>query len=146
MVHRARHVRTGMPPVVEERLHRCHVRECDRRAREDEHEESQRGRNRQPRAPQHEAGRDEPGERRRQHQRKSGQPAVEPTCLDLEQERIALTAAGADRGETDPATPSSKLCHERNDKTGAASADRMAECDGAAIDIDDGRINAKSSG
>src|SRR5438874_7082193 len=55
---------------------------------------------------------------------------------DIDQQRIALTAAGADRCETETASISPQLVDHRAEDAGARGPDRMAECDGAAVDVD----------
>ena len=47
--------------------------------------------------------------------------------LDLDQQRVALAAARADRGEAEAATVAAQLMHHRAEDSGAAGADRVAE-------------------
>ena len=56
--------------------------------------------------------------------------------LDLDHDRIALAAARADRGDAEAAAAAAQLVDEGADDPGAGGADRMAECDRAAIDVD----------
>src|SRR5581483_12077592 len=48
---------------------------------------------------------------------------------------VALTAAGADRGEAEAATVAAQLVHHRAEDPAAARADRMAERDRTAVDV-----------
>src|SRR5436305_14300845 len=52
--------------------------------------------------------------------------------LDLEEQRVALAAAGADGREAEPAAVAAQLVHHRPQDPPAARADGMAERDGAA--------------
>src|SRR5829696_2047320 len=55
--------------------------------------------------------------------------------LDLDQERVALAAAGADRGEAEAAAVAAQVVHHRPDDPAAGGADRMAERDRAAVHV-----------
>src|SRR5689334_23042352 len=55
--------------------------------------------------------------------------------LHLKEERVALAAAGADRGEAEAAAVAAQLVHHRADDPAAARADRVAERDRAAVHV-----------
>src|SRR6187402_2790441 len=55
--------------------------------------------------------------------------------VDLDHDRVALAAAGADRGDAEAAAAAAQLVHEGADDAGAGSTDRMAEGDRAAVDV-----------
>src|SRR4051795_6337073 len=55
---------------------------------------------------------------------------------DLDHDRVALAAAAADRRDTEPAAPPAQLVEQRADDPRARGADRMAERDRAAVDVD----------
>src|SRR6185312_7817309 len=65
------------------------------------------------------------------------------TGSDLQNDGVALTAAGADRGATIAAAATAKLVDERADDARAGCTDRMAEGDGAAVDVDLVLVNAE---
>ena len=54
---------------------------------------------------------------------------------DLEEQRVALPAAGADRGEAEPTAVAAELVDHGADDAGARRADRVAERDGAAVHV-----------
>src|SRR5215211_6884926 len=54
---------------------------------------------------------------------------------DLDEERVALPAAGADRGESEPASVPAQLVDHRREDAGARRADWVAEGDSAAVDV-----------
>src|SRR5262245_36748364 len=56
-------------------------------------------------------------------------------CLDLEQKRVALTSAGADRGKAQTPAVSAQLVHHRPDDPRTRGADRMSERDGATVHV-----------
>src|SRR6476469_3891560 len=56
--------------------------------------------------------------------------------VDLDDDRVALTAAGADRGDAETAAAATQLMDEGADQTGAGGADRVAEGDRPAVDVD----------
>src|SRR5207247_6499446 len=58
-----------------------------------------------------------------------------PLLLDLDQERVALAAAGADRREAEPAAVAAKLVDHRPEDSRPRRADRMAERHGAAVHV-----------
>ena len=62
-------------------------------------------------------------------------PSDREARSDLDQQRVALPAAGADRGETEPAAVAAQVVHHRPEDPAAARADRMAERDGAAVHV-----------
>src|SRR5690348_15767728 len=57
-------------------------------------------------------------------------------AIDLDDHRVALTAARADRGAAQPAAAPAQLEHERAEDPRARGADRVAERDRAAVDVD----------
>src|SRR5689334_16735855 len=57
-------------------------------------------------------------------------------AIDLDDHRVALAAARADRGAAQAAAPPAQLEHERAEDARARGADRMAEGDRAAVDVD----------
>src|SRR5207248_6849583 len=57
--------------------------------------------------------------------------------LDLDQQRVALATAGADRCETEAAAVAAQLVHHRAEDAAAARADRVAERDRTTVDVDD---------
>src|SRR5436190_20596110 len=66
-----------------------------------------------------------------------------PCCSDLQQERVALAAAGADRSEAEAAAVSPQLVHHRADDPSARRANRMTERDGAAVHVHDLLVRAE---
>src|SRR5437867_8145847 len=62
---------------------------------------------------------------------------------DVDQERVALAAAGADRGEAETAAVAAQVVHHRAEDPAAARADRMPERDGAAVDVRGLRVGAE---
>src|SRR4051812_14768573 len=62
---------------------------------------------------------------------------------DLDQKRVALTAAGADRRQAEPAAVPPQLVHHRAEDPPTTRADRMAERDSAAVDVCDLRVRAE---
>src|SRR5581483_9259017 len=64
-----------------------------------------------------------------------GGPQARRKGLDLDEQRVALAAAGADRREPEPAAVPAQLVHQRPDDPAAAGADRVTEGDGAAVDV-----------
>src|SRR4029077_13091177 len=56
--------------------------------------------------------------------------------VDLDEDRVALAAAGTNRGATQAAAAAPELVHQRADDAGAGGADRMAQGDGAAVHVD----------
>src|SRR4051794_724022 len=72
--------------------------------------------------------------------------AVENAWLcrsDLQQEGVALAAAGADRGEAEAAAVSAQLVHHRADDASAGCADRVTERDCAAVHVHDLLVRAE---
>src|SRR4051794_38526581 len=71
--------------------------------------------------------------------------ATAPTLppVDLEDHGISLAAARADRRDSETAAAAAQLVHERHEDAGAARADRMAEGDRAAVDVDLRLIHAE---
>src|SRR5436190_22786131 len=63
--------------------------------------------------------------------------AVAPALQRAHQGGVALPTAAAERGRAEPAAPAAQLVHERDDEPGARHADRVAEGDGAAVDVHD---------
>src|SRR4051794_6624322 len=55
---------------------------------------------------------------------------------DFEQNRVALAAAGADRGEAEAAAVAVQLVDHRREDPGARGADRVPEGHRAAVDVD----------
>src|SRR5579871_839934 len=55
---------------------------------------------------------------------------------DADEDRVALSAARADRGAAQPAAAAAQLVDERGEDSRAGGADRVAERDGAAVDVD----------
>src|SRR5579875_3710699 len=74
---------------------------------------------------------------------------VAPPCplacsiSDLDDQGVALTAARADRRAAEPAAAPAQLQHQGGDDPRAGGADRVAEGDGAAVDVDDLFIDAQ---
>src|SRR5690242_18298802 len=56
--------------------------------------------------------------------------------VDLDHDRVALTAAAADRGDAETAAAAAQLVDEGADDAGAGGADRVTEGDRAAVDVD----------
>src|SRR5262249_18609568 len=54
---------------------------------------------------------------------------------DFDQERVALPAAGTDRGQPQPAAVPAHLVHHRPDDSAAAGPDRVTERNGAAVHV-----------
>src|ERR1700729_2305923 len=63
----------------------------------------------------------------------AGDPSA---AIDLDDHGVALAATGADRGPPEPAAAAPKLEQERAEDAGAGGADRVAERDRAAVDVD----------
>src|SRR6478735_967889 len=63
--------------------------------------------------------------------------------LYLDDDRVTLAAAGADRRAAVAATAPAQLQHERADDAGATGSDRMAERDRAAVDVHALLVNAE---
>src|SRR5260370_19589364 len=63
--------------------------------------------------------------------------------LDLDQEGVSLPAAGADRGQPEPAAVAAQLVDHGADDAAAARADRMTERDRAAVHVHGLRIGAE---
>src|SRR5215216_5939838 len=59
-------------------------------------------------------------------------------------DRVAATAARADRGHAETAAAATQLFDQTEDNAGAAGPDGVAKCDGAAIHIDAARVDTKS--
>src|SRR3954467_8649257 len=55
---------------------------------------------------------------------------------DLEDHRVALAAAGADRGDAEPAAAAAQLVDQRAEDAGARGPDRVAERDRPAVHVD----------
>ena len=73
----------------------------------------------------------------------SADRALTAAELDLDQERVALAAAGADRRQPEPAATAAQLVHERREDARAGGADRVAERDRSAVDVHRLRIGAE---
>src|SRR6059058_3517387 len=58
-----------------------------------------------------------------------------PQPLDLDDHRVALTTAGADRRAAEAPAASAELEHQAAEDACSGGADRMAECDRAAVDV-----------
>src|ERR1700722_13508485 len=58
------------------------------------------------------------------------------TCSDLQDNRVALSAAGADRGAAVAAAATAQLVDERADDARAGSADRVTEGNSTTVDVD----------
>src|SRR3954454_10782735 len=56
--------------------------------------------------------------------------------VDLDHDRVALAAAGADRGDAEAAAAAAQLVDEGADDASAGGADRVPEGDRAAVDVD----------
>src|ERR1700729_3320686 len=68
---------------------------------------------------------------------RSKNAAVEPSAaIDLDDHRVALAAARADRGTADPAAAATELEHERAEDARAGGTDRMTEGHRATVDVD----------
>src|SRR5579864_4960824 len=63
--------------------------------------------------------------------------------LDLDQERVALPTAGADRREAETAAVPAQLVDHRAENAPTARADGVAECNGAAVHVRDIRVSAE---
>src|SRR3954447_4853672 len=61
---------------------------------------------------------------------------VRSAPVDLDDDRVALTAAGADRGDAEAATAAAQLVDEGADDAGAGGANRVPQGDRAAVDVD----------
>src|SRR6059058_3302186 len=64
-------------------------------------------------------------------------PAVAPGLQRAHEGGVTLAAAAAQRGRAELAAAAAQLVHERDDEPGPRHADRVAECDGAAVDVHD---------
>src|SRR5438445_1169805 len=72
--------------------------------------------------------------------------AVAPAATaisDLQDHRVALAAAGADRRAAEAAAAAAQLEHDRAEDARAGGADRVAERDGAAVDVDAVLVDAE---
>src|SRR5579884_1735198 len=67
------------------------------------------------------------------------------SALDVQDHGVALTAAGADRGQTESAAAAAQLVHQRDHQPRAARPKRVAESDGAAVDVHLLRIGAEAA-
>ena len=63
--------------------------------------------------------------------------------LDLDQQRVALAAAGADRREAEPAALAAELVDHRREDPRARGADRVAERDRAAVHVHGLRVGVE---
>src|ERR1700761_5245408 len=66
-----------------------------------------------------------------------------PGLGDLDEERVSLAAAAANGGDAVAAAAAAELGDGSAHDAGAGRADRMAEGDGAALGVDDGRVEAE---
>src|SRR5215216_330159 len=66
---------------------------------------------------------------------KGGASSVISSATHLNHDRVALPAAGADRGQSESAAAPPQLKHQRQDDPGTAGADRVTERDRTAVDI-----------
>src|SRR6476620_4089238 len=62
---------------------------------------------------------------------------------DFDHDRVALTAAGADRGDAEASPAPTQLVHKRADDAGAGGTDRVAKGDRAAVDVDLALVDAE---
>src|ERR1700712_5643545 len=63
--------------------------------------------------------------------------AIQPrSAVDAQDDRVALATAGADGRDAEPAATTAQLVDDRAEDAGARSADRVAERDRAAVDVD----------
>src|SRR5665213_2237891 len=62
---------------------------------------------------------------------------------DLDDDGVALSAAGADRGATEAATATAQLVDKRADDARAGRADRVTERNGATVDVDAVLVDAE---
>src|SRR5436853_7249526 len=62
--------------------------------------------------------------------------SLKSASVDLDDDRVALATARADRGDTESAAAAAQLVDEGADDAGAGSADRVPEGDRAAVDVD----------
>src|SRR4051794_33571237 len=67
---------------------------------------------------------------------RSKKAAARSGAIHLEDDRVPLTSAAADRGAAEAAATTPKLVHQGADDAGAGGADRMAEGDRAAVHVD----------
>src|SRR6185503_21170222 len=65
---------------------------------------------------------------------------------DLDQERVALSAAGADRREPEPSAVTPEVVDHSGHDPAARCADRVAERDRAAVDVHDLLVDAEHAG
>src|SRR5947209_6947758 len=69
-----------------------------------------------------------------------------PTRSDLDEKSVAMSAAGADRGEPEPAAVPPQLVDHGREDPRARGADRMSERDGAAVDVHLVGVGAEHAG
>src|SRR5437763_2918089 len=89
---------------------------------------------------------DEPCIRVRSRSKNAAVPAsamAASAAIHLDDHRIALAAARADRGAPETAAPPAQLVHERPEDPCPRGADRVPERDGPAIDVDPVGIDAE---
>src|ERR1700679_2016818 len=67
---------------------------------------------------------------------KKAAPRLKLAPRYFDHDRVALTAAGADRGDAEAAATAAELMNECADDAGSRGADRVAEGDRAAVDVD----------
>src|SRR4030081_1201466 len=66
-----------------------------------------------------------------------------PRSLDLEDHRVALPAAGADRRTAETAAATAQLQSEASEDPRPGRADRVPEGDGTAVDVDAVLVDAE---
>src|SRR5947209_10938307 len=66
----------------------------------------------------------------------AGEPAGPSAAIDLDDHRVALAAAGADRGAPEAATAAAQLEHQRAEDPCSRGADRVAERNRSAVHVD----------
>src|SRR5918994_2136645 len=82
----------------------------------------------------------------RSRSRATGARIAARVVLGLDQQRVALAAAGADRREAEPAAVAPQLVHHRADDSAPGGADRMPERDRAAVHVYDLLVRTEQPG
>src|SRR4029077_19290921 len=66
----------------------------------------------------------------------AGSALIADQPSNLDEERVALPAAGADCGEAEAAAVAAQLVDHRPQDPSSGRADRVPQCDGAAVHVD----------
>ena len=74
---------------------------------------------------------------------KNAAPRLKLIPRDFDHARVALAAAGADRGDAEAAAGAAQLVHQRGDDPSPGRTDRMAQGDGAAVRVHDRGVDSE---